>query len=91
MFVEAHTFGLDASRRILERARSLGLALRLHADQLSLLGGARLAAELGAHSADHLEFVDDAGADALAAAGVTAVLCPVVRSSASSARRRHAG
>lgn len=78
VFVEAHTFGLDASRRILERARSLGLALRLHADQLSLLGGARLAAELGAHSADHLEFVDDAGADALAAAGVTAVLCPVV-------------
>ncbi|MCY2959618.1 MAG: imidazolonepropionase [Planctomycetota bacterium] len=78
VFVEGHTFGIDASRRILERARSLGLSLRIHADQLSLLGGARLAAELGAHSADHLEFVDDAGADALAAAGVTAVLCPVV-------------
>lgn len=78
VFVEAHTFGLDASRRILERARSLGLQLRIHADQLSLLGGAQLAAELGAHSADHLEFVDDAGADALAAAGVTAVLCPIV-------------
>jgi len=78
VFVEGHTFGLDASRRILERARSLGLALRLHADQLSLLGGAQLAAELGASSADHLEYVDDAGADALAAAGVTAVLCPVV-------------
>lgn len=78
VFVEGHTFGLDASRRILERARALGLALRLHADQLSLLGGARLAAELGAHSADHLEYVDDAGAEALAAAGVAAVLCPVV-------------
>lgn len=78
VFVEGHTFGIDASRRILERARSLGFALRIHADQLSTLGGARLAAELGAHSADHLEFVDDAGADALATAGVTAVLCPVV-------------
>lgn len=78
VFVEGHTFGLDASRRILGRARELGLRLRIHADQLSLLGGARLAAELGAHSADHLEFVDDAGADALAAAGVSAVLCPVV-------------
>jgi len=78
VFVEGHTFGLAASRRILERARSLGLALRIHADQLSLLGGARLAAELGAHSADHLEYVDDAGADALAAANVTAVLCPIV-------------
>ncbi len=78
VFVEGHTFGIDASRRLLERARSLGFSLRLHADQLSLLGGARLAAELGARSADHLEFVDDAGADALAEAGVTAVLCPVV-------------
>ncbi len=78
VFVEGHTFGIDASRRILERARSLGFALRLHADQLSTLGGARLAAEVGAHSADHLEFVDDAGAEALATAGVTAVLCPIV-------------
>ncbi len=78
VFVEGHTFGIEASRRILERARSLGLGLRLHADQLSLLGGAQLAADLGAASADHLEFVDAAGADALARAGVTAVLCPLV-------------
>ncbi|MBL8862101.1 MAG: imidazolonepropionase [Planctomycetes bacterium] len=78
VFVEAHTFGLEASRRILARAQQLGFTLRLHADQLSLLGGARLAAEFGARSADHLEFVDDAGAEALAAAGVTAVLCPLV-------------
>lgn len=78
VFTEGHVFDLDASRRILTRAKSLGLALRLHADQLSLLGGARLAAELGAASADHLEFVDDAGLDALRSAGVVPVLCPVV-------------
>lgn len=78
VFTEASVFGLDDSRRILLRARELGLRLRLHADQLTPLGGARLAAELGADSADHLEFVDEAGIEALGAAGVVPVLCPLV-------------
>lgn len=78
IFIESHVFDLQASRRILERARELGLELRVHADQLTPLGGAQLAAELGAASADHLECVSDEGIEALAAAGVVPVLCPVV-------------
>ena len=78
VFTESHVFGLEESRRILSRARELGLRLRLHADQLTPLGGAQLAAELGADSADHLEFVDDPGIEALGAAGVVPVLCPLV-------------
>ncbi len=78
VFTEEHVFGLEDSRRILTRARELGLALRLHVDQLTALGGAELAAELGAHSADHLEYVSDDGISALAAAGVVPVLCPLV-------------
>ncbi len=78
VFVEAHVFDLAHSRRILERARELGFGLRLHADQLSALGGAQLAAELGAASADHLEFATPQGIEALAAAGVVPVLCPLV-------------
>ncbi|MDZ4771524.1 MAG: imidazolonepropionase [Planctomycetota bacterium] len=78
VFTEGHVFDLADSRRILLRAIEVGLRPRLHADQLSLLGGARLAAELRAASADHLEFVDDAGIDALLAAGVVPILCPVV-------------
>ena len=78
IFTEAHVFGLDETRRILGRAVELGLALRLHVDQLTPLGGAELAAELGAHSADHLENVSQRGIEALAEAGVVAVLCPLV-------------
>jgi imidazolonepropionase len=78
IFTEAHVFDLAASRRILTRARELGFGLRLHADQLTPLGGAELAAELGAASADHLEHVTPRGMEALAAAGVIPVLCPVV-------------
>lgn len=78
VFTEGHVFGIEDSRRILVRAAEFGLRPRLHADQLSLLGGARLAAELSAASADHLEFVDEAGIDALLAAGVVPILCPVV-------------
>jgi imidazolonepropionase len=78
VFTESHVFGIEDSRRILLRARELGLRLRLHADQLTPLGGAQLAAELGAASADHLEFVDEAGIAALGAAGVVPVLCPLV-------------
>jgi imidazolonepropionase len=50
----------------------------MHVDQLTALGGAELAAELGAASADHLEFVSEEGVEALAAAGVVPVLCPLV-------------
>ncbi|MEK6409421.1 MAG: imidazolonepropionase [Acidobacteriota bacterium] len=76
VFCESHVFNVDESRRVLVRAKELGLGVRLHAEQLSLSGGARLAAELGAATADHLEWIDDAGIAALARAGVIAVLVP---------------
>ena len=76
VFCESHVFTVEESRRILRRAGELGLGLRFHADQLSLSGGARLAAELRAASADHLEWIDDAGVEALRQAGVSAVLLP---------------
>ncbi|HTG17165.1 MAG TPA: imidazolonepropionase [Blastocatellia bacterium] len=76
VFCESHVFTLEESRRVLERARELGLGLRVHAEQLSLSGSARLAAELQAETADHLEWVDDDGIRALAEAGTIAVLLP---------------
>ncbi|HEX8731580.1 MAG TPA: imidazolonepropionase, partial [Ktedonobacterales bacterium] len=76
VFCEASAFTVEESRRILTRARELGYRLKLHANQLGPSGGARLAAELGATSADHLDFASDAELDALAAAGVTGVLLP---------------
>lgn len=63
-------------RRVFEAARAHGLNIRLHAEQLSNQGGAALAAEFGALSADHLEHLDEAGAAAMAAAGTAAVLLP---------------
>jgi imidazolonepropionase len=76
IFCESHVFTVAEARLILTRAQQLGLGLRLHADQLTLGGGGRLAAELGASTADHLEWIDDAGIDLLARTGVTAVLLP---------------
>jgi imidazolonepropionase len=76
VFCEERVFTVEESRRILTAARSHGLALRLHADQLSLSGGALLAAELCAKTADHLEHTDPAGILALKAAGVQPVLLP---------------
>jgi imidazolonepropionase len=78
VFTEAHTFDLADTRSLFERARELGLGLRMHADQLSALGGAELAAEFGAASADHLEHVTPDGIAALARAHVIPVLCPLV-------------
>lgn len=78
VFTEGHVFGLDATRRIAHAAVELGMGVRLHVDQLTPLGGAQLAAELGAASADHLEHVSPAGIEALGAAGVVPVLCPLV-------------
>jgi len=68
VFCENGVFDADQSRRILEAAAGYGMALRLHADELAPSGGAELAAELGALSADHLATPSDAGIDALAAA-----------------------
>jgi imidazolonepropionase len=76
VFCESHVFNTEESRGILSRARELGLGIRFHADQLSLSGGSLLAAELRAASADHIEWIDEAGIEALRQAGVTAVLLP---------------
>jgi imidazolonepropionase len=76
VFCESHVFTVDESRRVLSRAIELGLGIRFHADQLSLSGGAALAAELGAASADHLEWIDAEGIIALKQSGVIAVLLP---------------
>jgi imidazolonepropionase len=76
-FAEEGAFTIAEARRILEAGRRSGMTLHLHADQLTPLGGARLAAELGCASADHLEEVDDEGIAALAGAGVVAGLLPL--------------
>lgn len=76
VFCEERVFTVAESRRILTAARARGLGLRVHADQLSLSGGALLAAELGAKTADHLEHTDGEGIRALARAGVQPVLLP---------------
>lgn len=68
VFCERGVFTADQSRRILQAAAGYGLAVRLHADELAPSGGAELAAELGALSADHLHTPSDEGVDALAAA-----------------------
>lgn len=76
VFCEDKIFTNDESWRILSAARCHGLGLRMHADQLSLSGGARLAADLGAKTADHLEHTDAEGIAALKVAGVQPVLLP---------------
>ena len=75
-FCESIAFSPLEVARVFSAAKSLGLPVKLHADQLSNLGGAALAAEFGALSADHLEHTDAAGAAALAGAGTVAVLLP---------------
>jgi imidazolonepropionase len=76
VFCETDVFSLAESERVLLRARELGLRLKLHADELTPLGGAELAARLGAVSADHLLCISDAGIEALAASGTVATLLP---------------
>jgi imidazolonepropionase len=76
VFCERGVFSVDESRRILRAASASGLALRIHADEFADTGGAALAAELRARSADHLVEVSDAGIAALARAGVVATLLP---------------
>ena len=75
-FCETIAFTPGQVRRVFEAARREGLRVKLHADQLSDGGGARLAAEFGALSADHLEYAGEDGVAALAAAGTVAVLLP---------------
>jgi imidazolonepropionase len=76
VFVEEGAFSVDEARRVFATARQLGLGARVHAEQLSRSGGAALAAEIGALSADHLDHVTEDDAEALAGAGVVAVLVP---------------
>ncbi len=76
VFCEEGAFDLDETRAILEAGRAKGLGLRVHTNQLQPSAGARLAAELGAASADHCTHVDDADIAALAGAGVVATLVP---------------
>lgn len=75
-FIEGIAFSADQTARVFETARGLGLPVKLHADQLSNLGGAALAAKFSALSADHLEHTDEAGAAAMARSGTVAVLLP---------------
>ena len=76
VFCEQKVFTTDEAWQILSAARCHGMGLRIHADQLSLSGGAQLAAELGTVTADHLEHTDAAGITALKEAGVQPVLLP---------------
>lgn len=75
-FCEGIAFSPGQVARVFDRAQSLGLPVKLHADQLSNLGGAALAARYQALSADHLEHTDEAGAAAMARSGTVAVLLP---------------
>jgi imidazolonepropionase len=75
-FMEGIAFSCDQTARVFDAAKALGLPIKLHADQLSDLGGASLAAEYSALSADHLEHTGEAGVAAMAKAGTVAVLLP---------------
>lgn len=75
-FCEGIGFSIAQTRRVFETARGLGLPVKLHAEQLSNLGGAALVAEFGGLSADHVEHLDEAGVAAMARAGTVAVLLP---------------
>ena len=75
-FCEGIAFSREEIARVFAAARRLGLPVKLHAEQLSNQGGAALAASCGALSADHLEYLDEAGAAAMGRAGTVAVLLP---------------
>ena len=75
-FCEGIAFSPEQTARVFRAARALGLRTKLHADQLSNLHGAKLAAEFGSLSADHLEYTDEEGAATMAEAGTVAVLLP---------------
>lgn len=75
-FCEGIAFQPSQIARVFDVARELGLPVKLHAEQLSNLGGAKLAAQYGALSVDHIEYLDQDGVIALAKAGTTAVILP---------------
>jgi imidazolonepropionase len=76
VFCEKNVFSIEQSRRLLAAAAESGLKAKLHADEIAALGGAELAAEIGAVSADHLLQASDTGLEAMSAAGVIATLLP---------------
>lgn len=76
VFTEGIGFSLAQTRKVFEAAKAHGLAIKGHTEQLSNLGGTALAASMGALSADHLEYLDQAGVDAMAASGTVAALLP---------------
>ena len=76
IFCEDGVFSKDQSRRILQKAKELGFSLKIHADEVHDLGGAALAGELKATSAEHLLAASDEGIAAMSQAGVVAVLLP---------------
>ncbi len=76
IFCEEGVFDVEESRRILTKAKELGFKIRMHADELTPLGGAELAAELGAKSADHLVYISDKGIDAMVSKNVVFVMLP---------------
>ncbi|GAC1480332.1 MAG: imidazolonepropionase [Candidatus Dormibacteria bacterium] len=84
---EAPAFSPDETVAVLTRAKALGYGLRLHAAQLAEGEGPRIAAELGAASADHLEYATGAQVEALARAGTVAVLCPIANFTVPNSRR----
>ncbi|MEL7633775.1 imidazolonepropionase [Sporomusa sphaeroides] len=77
VFCEKGIFSIEQSRRILTAAKALGLKAKLHADEIVSLGGAELAADLGACSADHLLQASDAGISALGTSGTVATILPM--------------
>jgi imidazolonepropionase len=77
IFVEQGAYSVSEARQILSAAQGAGLKIKVHADQLSCGGGAQLAAEFGAVSAEHLEYADEAGIQALERAGTVAVSLPL--------------
>jgi imidazolonepropionase len=76
VFCENIAFSRDQTRQVFDAAKHLGFAIKLHAEQLSDSGGTALAAEMGALSCDHLEYLSDAGARKMAEHGTVAVLLP---------------
>jgi imidazolonepropionase len=75
-FCEGIAFSVPQVERVFQAAKALGLPIKLHAEQLSRIGGAALAARMGALSVDHVEYIDDSDVAALKAAGTVAVLLP---------------
>lgn len=75
-FCEGIAFSLEETEQVFKAAKALGVPVKLHAEQLSNLGGAALAARYGALSVDHIEYLDEAGVMAIAKSGTVAVLLP---------------